>query len=189
MALNPTNSPEKLDILLDWLNPDRERASSSYLRIRTSLVKIFQSRKCLDAEELADQTMDRVMERAADMSLNFEGDPTLYFYGVGKNVLLEYSRRQQVHLGLYEAADKTAVEPDPDLEFQSACFDKCLVELDEHELELITSYYSHNARKKGEFRRRIAKENNITIANLRIRVFRIRNKLRECVENCCDKIY
>ena len=50
---------ELFDTLLDWLDPDRERAGHRYETIRLRLIKIFTSRGCPEAEELADETINR----------------------------------------------------------------------------------------------------------------------------------
>ena len=186
MAFNPANSPEKLETLLDWLNPDRERASSRYFFIRASLIKVFESRRCQDADVLAEQTIDRVMERIDLVAPSFKGDPTVYFYGVAKNVIHEYFRYRQIHVELSEAADEPFIETDPDLELRSRCMDKCLAELEQDDAELIRTYYSFQPHEKVSTRHAIAREKDLKIANLRIRVFRIRAKLRECIEKCCE---
>src|SRR5919198_4623480 len=83
---------EAFDYLLAWLDADRERAGEKYERIRRRLIMIFPCRRCPDAEELADETINRVALRAAEVSKEYEGDPALYFYGVGQKVFLESVR-------------------------------------------------------------------------------------------------
>ena len=54
---------KKFDRLLDWLDPDRERAGAKLLEIRRCLVKFFVNQQCVEAQELADETINRVAER------------------------------------------------------------------------------------------------------------------------------
>ena len=94
MHKNWSLSQEDFDALLAWLDSDRERAGIKYEQIRSSLIKIFTGRGCLDAEELADETINRVTRKIKDIKSEFRGDPALYFFGVAKMLLLEYKRRK-----------------------------------------------------------------------------------------------
>jgi DNA-directed RNA polymerase specialized sigma24 family protein len=186
MAFNQAPSPEKLEHLLDWLDPDRERASSRYLCVRTALVKIFETRGCHDADQLADLTIDRVMEKAEHLAKTFEGDPTLYFYGVAKNVLHERFRRPQ-SLPLVDRVE-TMGDETARLEARSKCLDKCLVELETPDAELITAYYSYNRHTKADVHVQMARKNRVSVGTLRIRAYRIRKKLRDCLKTCIENL-
>ena len=63
MNQEPPWTPELFDLLLGWLDPDRERAADRYLKIQIRLIKIFTCRGCGDPEGLADITIGRVMSR------------------------------------------------------------------------------------------------------------------------------
>src|SRR4051812_36211790 len=84
---------EDFDRLLVWLDSDRERAGEIYERIRWRLVTILASRGCVQSEELADETIDRVARRVADIERTYVGDKAIYFFGVMNNVHHEYLRR------------------------------------------------------------------------------------------------
>ena len=73
---------ENFDQLLAWLDPNREQAGRRYEDIRRKLVKIFVSRGCIIAEELADETINRVAMKVHEIVDTYTGDPALYFYGV-----------------------------------------------------------------------------------------------------------
>ena len=49
---------EMFDRFLFWLDPNREEAAIKYEAIRRKLIKIFTCRGCIDAEDLADVTID-----------------------------------------------------------------------------------------------------------------------------------
>ncbi len=92
---------DEFDNLLSWLDADRECAGKKYESIRHSLIKIFSWRGCAEAEDLADETINRVGRKAKSLASTYTGDPALYFFGVAKKLLLEYNRR------------KTSVQPLP----------------------------------------------------------------------------
>jgi hypothetical protein len=77
---------ESLDTLLDWLDPDRESAGCKYEAIRVRLIKIFICRGCAEAEELADETINRAASKLHEIKDNWEGDPALYFYKIAQYV-------------------------------------------------------------------------------------------------------
>jgi len=81
--------------MLDWLDTDRERAGSKYEAIRLRLIKIFTCRGCQAAEELADETINRVIARIVEIANGYQGDPALYFYGVAQKVFLEDARKSR----------------------------------------------------------------------------------------------
>src|SRR5436190_7963883 len=84
---------EDFDRLLDWLDPDRERAGVVYEKIRWRLVAILASRGCVTPEEVADETIDRVARRVGDIQQTYTGDQAIYLLGVMNNVHHEYLRR------------------------------------------------------------------------------------------------
>src|SRR4051812_12025520 len=67
------------DELLRWLNPNRELAGETYVKIRTRLTKIFVSRGTSNPEDLADATINRVARKLPDVQLSYVGDPENYF--------------------------------------------------------------------------------------------------------------
>src|SRR5689334_8688146 len=84
---------DDFDRLLSWLDSDRERAGQLYEKIRWRLIAILASRGCAEAEALADETIDRVSRRVADIQATYVGDPAIYFLGVMNNVHHEYLKR------------------------------------------------------------------------------------------------
>jgi DNA-directed RNA polymerase specialized sigma24 family protein len=93
---------EAFDKLLEWLDPDRERAAEKYQKIHTRLIGIFSNHGCADPEKLADETIDRVIAKMDSLSVNYEGEPTRYFYGVARNILKEDLKRRNTHEPLAE---------------------------------------------------------------------------------------
>src|SRR5437588_13105906 len=76
--------------LLTWLDSDRERAGVLYEKIRWRLIAILASRGCVEAEALADETIDRVSRRVADIEATYVGERAIYFLGGVNNVHHQY---------------------------------------------------------------------------------------------------
>ena len=61
MAIDRSQSQgQAFHALLDWLNPNRDRAADEYVRLHRRLAKMFEARGCLTPEDCADETFNRV---------------------------------------------------------------------------------------------------------------------------------
>ena len=179
MAKDASVNEKKFQKMLIWLDQDVEKAGQVYETIRLRLTKIFYSRGCPVAEELADQTIDRVMKKIDDIYEDYEGDPRLYFYGVGRNVFLEYTRKpiqKELPDVLIQKEDNTGEK-----ELRDRCLTACLKKLDADERAFILRYYRGDKTEKIERRRRMKEEYDLSFENLRVRAYRIRMKLQKCV--------
>lgn len=171
-------SQEAFDALLDWLDSDREQAGMKYEEIRERLIKIFTGRGCVDAEDLADETINRVTRRLSEIRKEFKGDPARYFFGVANMVYKEYMRRKPPQSSPFPPSDPNQVE----IEFH--CLEQCIDRLSEENRYLLLKYYGAEGRSKIDQRRELAEELGIAPNALRIRAYRIRLGLQECVEKC-----
>jgi DNA-directed RNA polymerase specialized sigma24 family protein len=166
--------------LLHWLDSDRERAGALYEKIRWRLIAILAARGCTVAEDLADDTIDRVSRRVADIQETYVGDKAIYFLGVMNNVHHEFLKRPT-------APRLVAPQPaEPATEQVHVCLDKCLERLAPHARQLIEKYYAENKQAKINLRRMIARQLGVSASNLRLRALRIRAKLQECINQCLD---
>jgi DNA-directed RNA polymerase specialized sigma24 family protein len=172
---------QDFDRLLSWLDQDRERAGLLYERIRWRLVTILASRGCVLAEELADETIDRVARRVADIEQTYVGDKAIYFLGVMNNVHHEYLRRPATPPRLIDTSDNVETR-----EAIHACLDNCLENLAPYSRQLIERYYAADKKAKIDLRKVIARELGIKPATLRLRALRIREKLQACIERCMN---
>jgi DNA-directed RNA polymerase specialized sigma24 family protein len=181
---------DAFNTLLDWLDADRDRAGCKYEAIRRRLIKIFTGRGCYEAEELADETINRVIARVGDVASGYEGDPALYFYGVSQKVHLEYLRKAQsqpLHLakGPAEGTQNTPVfNPTDSIEPEYECLERCLERLPPNSRDLVLRYYQQDRQAKIDHRKFLATELGIAVNALRIRAHRIRQVLQECMEDC-----
>ena len=169
---------ESFKALLAWLDPDPNEAGKKYEDIRRRLIKIFACRGCCEPEDLADESINRVIIRLKDIVDSFTGDPALYFYGVANKVHQEYLRRRPVPV-----PPRPDDEPD-DLERDYACLEKCLDTLTPANRELMIEYYREEKRAKIEHRKQLADQLGLALNALRIRAHRIRTVLQQCVQKC-----
>lgn len=178
MNKNWSLSQEAFDALLDWLGSDREQAGIKYEQIRSRLIKIFTGRGCVDPEELADETINRVTSKLEEIQKEFTGDRARYFFGVANKVYLEYLRRKPPQ-------PPPPTPPDsgrPELEYR--CLERCIEQLSEDDRALLLKDYGAKGRTQAERRKALADELGISLNALRIRVYRIRVTLKECIEKC-----
>jgi hypothetical protein len=63
MVKRRTLTEESFESLLSWLAPERESAGRRYEDIRQALVKIFTWRGIPEAEDMADETINRVAQK------------------------------------------------------------------------------------------------------------------------------
>ena len=176
-------TPDTFELLLAWLAPDRDAAAQRYETIRTGLIRIFVARGCLEAEDLADETINRVAAKAGTIIATYEGNPIRYFYGVAEKIRLEYLRRQRPRDTVDDHPELRAPEPEPESDSQQ-CLSLCLRELEPAQREFILAYFSENKRAKVELHENMAQEFGLSKQGLRTRAFRLKGALRKCVHKC-----
>jgi len=167
--------------LLSWLDSDPERAGFIYEKIRWRLIAILASRGCKSAEDLADETIDRVARRVKDIEATYVGDRSIYFLGVMSNVHHEYLKRPKISEPMPLIVDDVA-----ERERTHLCLDKCLEKLTARSRTMIEQYYSAEKRAKINLRRRLAQQFGLTTGSLRLRALRVRQKLQKCIEQCLE---
>lgn len=169
---------DAFDRFLAWLDPSRERAGTKYEEIRRRLIKIFVCRGCPVSEELADETITRVIRKMPDLAASYTGDPALYFYGVARNVHLEYLKQNPTPV------PPPAPDSPEQKEQEHECLERCLEELSADNRLLVLEYYREEKQVKIGHRRELAVRLGIAPNALRIRMHRIRASLYQCVESC-----
>ena len=179
--------------LLEWLDDGVDSHGETYLEMRRRLVSYFDRRDRAAADELADETLNRIGRTLEQAGVIATTPPARYCYVVAKFVLLEDIRceRREVPLdetrsaavsrargfGLVEVDETVAIR-----EERLDCLDRCLEELRSDQRELVLEYYRDARRQKIERRRDLAKRLGITMNALGIRACRIRDTLMTCVE-------
>ena len=153
--------------------------------MRVKLVRYFEWRSCPLAEDLADETINRVARRIneGEKIFNLPG----YFSTVARLVFMEWLReRERASVSLDEIPDVSADQPfeDEQREARLRCLDHCLNKLAIESQTLILKYYLDERRAKIESRRQLAEALGIPLNALRIRAHRIRAVLETCVRDC-----
>jgi len=175
---------DALDQLLSWLDADKHIAGEKYEEIRRTLIKIFVCRGCTTAEDLADETINRVIRKVPDIARTYVGNPALYFSGVAKYVLLEHEKkRPDLSLSISEPPTRIDDEAE-DIEREYECLDQCMAHLTPKNRDLILYYYQEEKLAKIENRKRLAERLGLKLNALRVRADRIRANLEECVGKC-----
>ena len=181
--------PNVFDRLLSTLDPDREKAGEIYEALRQKLLKFFEWRGAPFPEELTDRTIDRVARKLDEGETIRAKDPAFYFFGVAKNILLEYwnehGREKTLLRTLSEREEASSLEPER--ERRLGCLERCLAKLPPESRELILRYYQGRRREKIDNRKAIAARLGLPINALRIRACRLRSRLESCVRECLER--
>jgi hypothetical protein len=180
---------ESLEKLLAWLNSNREGGAEKYERIRLRLIKYFTCNGCGDDDEhLADETIDRVMRRLErnEVPEPFTGDKVLYFLAFAKNVRQEhyvYLRRRESP-GPVIVIDRNEKQEEED---EDVCLTECVRILGKEDRWLAIEYYRFEKTTKVGHHSNLASQFDLSLAGLRTRVHRVRERLRTCIEECLER--
>jgi len=186
--------------LLDFLDParpgkrgpDRDaEAEARYLQIVRKLVTFFAGRGCRDAEDLAVECVLRVAGKCSALDASAGADRAGYFYGVARNLVHEWWRREQrdsrKHESLRSELARTGFVDGLSWSRKEAvhrCLDQCMTTLSQRARRLVLDYYGEEGAAKIEAHQRLAAELGKSVNALRIEVHRIRAVLRQCVLGC-----
>jgi DNA-directed RNA polymerase specialized sigma24 family protein len=178
----PRFEQENFDQLLVWLDANRDAAGKKYEEIRYRLIKIFGRRGCPVAEELADETLDRVCRKVRQIADTYVGDPALYFYGVAQNVYLEYLKKKPV-----PDAPPVVVLPD-NVEQRHQCLEHCLNGFRKDDRDILLGYFQDDRKAKIDHRKELAERLEISLNTLRMRIHRLKLSLHDCIVDCLKNL-
>jgi RNA polymerase sigma factor (sigma-70 family) len=170
---------ENLVMLLSWLDPLEEIAAEKHEKIRRRLIRVFAGRGCHEPEELADQTINRVMLKVSLIKDTYIGEPALYFYGVADKIYLEWLRKQKK--GGFVELKETGSKDEPESDEEYDCLENCLDKLPADQRKLIVEYYSFEKKTKIEHHKKLAEKLGISVNALQTKTCRIRAVLRKCI--------
>lgn len=172
------NTQESFNLLLAWLDPNREIAGRKYKIIHAGLVRIFVSRGFTDAEGLADETINRVIALLPEVKEEPPGERAPFFYKVARYIILEAWRRPEIATDVFPVIPVHENKPGDTSEYLSECLDL----LPEEKRELILDYHLYKGSDKIKQHERMAKEHGISVEALRSRAHHIRKTLKDCVQ-------
>jgi len=172
------------DALLARLGPDPDAAGVQYELLRRRLIRFFEWKGCAACEDHADDVLTRVAGKiaAGENIANVHG----YALGVARFVLKE-AGAMPVHVLIDEAAvagTALAAPPAGEADARAECLDKCLDQMPQAIRSVTLRYYEGTGGAKVTNRHAIARELGITERALRLRVFRARESLELCVNDC-----
>jgi DNA-directed RNA polymerase specialized sigma24 family protein len=180
--------------LLAWLDDGVDSRGETYIEMRRRLVAYFDRRNRPFADDLADETFNRI-SRTIEQSGPIEiTPPARYCYVVARFVLLEDVRRSRRFVPVDESRDALPLGPRPFTgtdtveslqEQRLGCLDRCLDKLKPDQRDLAIEYYRDAKRARIDRRRALAERLRISMNALGVRACRIRNALEICVDACC----
>lgn len=184
--------------LFALLSDDPREALQLYQWIYRDLLIFFAGRNADDADDLASETIKRVLESLArGKSVVFpRGGEKAYFFGFAKLVLLEFYRKKPSLTSIDEMADQIPAD-DPRApgivtrihkQREIRCVRACFTQLPKAEQELLAAYYAESSEEALKAsRKQLARQLGITPNALKLRIARLRNKLVDCKANCLKK--
>ena len=176
--------------LLAWLDDGVESGGETYIEMRRRLVAYFDRRNRPFADDLADETFNRISKTLEQSGSIEVTPPARYCYVVARFVLLEDVRRGRRYVPVDESRDLPTFGPRPFAgsedrdsvkEQRLECLDRCLDKLKPDQRELAIEYYRDAQGNRIEHRRELARRMGISMNALAIRVSRIRGALVACL--------
>ena len=182
---NDGKGNEHLSRLLAKLDPDPERAGMTYEELRRRLILFFRLKRPHEAEDLADEVLDRVARRLSE-GVEMERIE-FYSLGVARFVLRERDtatqREERLHYDV--AYMQQAQLPDPQEELQAeanvAALRRCLGQLGQVERSMMLSYYCADGARRIQIRQGLAEKFGNSLNALHNRALRLRKQLERCV--------
>lgn len=176
-------------MLLTRLDADQDIAAEKYEVLRMKIIHLLRWRGCAesDADELADQTLDRVAAKltAGEAIENLNA----FAGGVARFIWLEHSRKNKAD-AVGDDLPEIPVEPDlsflDDADDRMKCLRKCVVvTFTDEDSRLVVGYYDTDAGEKiKDARKRIADSFGLTLNALKVRACRLRMRLEACINDC-----
>ncbi|PYP84118.1 MAG: hypothetical protein DMF61_21210 [Blastocatellia bacterium AA13] len=189
-------SREAFDKLLAALDSNRDEAAREYERIRGRLTNFFEYRGCSSPLDYADITINCAAKKISEGREVYSSDPLSYFMGIARNILQEYWEYASKRAASLEDMSDTRHPFEDPLETmrredetrqsdaELTCLEQCLDGMNGENRSLIVGYYVGERGNKIENRKRLAAELNVPPGNLRLKAFRLREKLENCVNSC-----
>jgi len=176
--------------LLAWLDQGNDSQGERYIEIRLRLVEYFRRRNSPTADDLADDTLNRVARRLEESGGIDDIVPARYCYIVARFVFLESLRRRERDDHAADASRDRVIalvdgaEEESERERTFACLEQCLNGHTPADRALILDYYRTDATSARQARKDLAARLGLNANSLAIRASRIRSRLEACVRQC-----
>jgi DNA-directed RNA polymerase specialized sigma24 family protein len=172
-----TMTREEFDFFLARLDSDRTRAGMQYENMRSAAVRYFARNGHADAQEWADETMDRLVRKNSEQQID---NLNAYMYAVARWVRVENRRKLRREVPLTETSSFLSTTGDPHAAIEQAEQRELLVrstsQLSPTDAALLTAYFPSCGDARGS-RRALAQTLGISAAALRLRLCRARRRL------------
>jgi DNA-directed RNA polymerase specialized sigma24 family protein len=154
------------------------------LKLWRSLVRFLRWSRAQEAEDVASESILRLVQNLRDgqQVLNLDA----YARQIARNVLLEERRRTRRDIQFRSSALPAMAGPSTDrAEALSRCMERCMKScLSEQEIRLIEAYYGGDAVSHIAQRKALREKLGLSENALRLKAFRVRQKLQECIKRC-----
>src|SRR6185503_19180191 len=114
-------------------------AADEFIRLRQQLIRFFLSRGISAAEDLADNTLERVANRLDKGEV--VSDLQQYSFGVARRVFTETLRQRRREFDVEELLSKPVLKERSELEPYLECLESCLELLSKADRRLVLAYY------------------------------------------------
>ena len=173
MAIEESDSSS--DHLLSLFDrDDPRRAEQKYLLFRSKLIWYFDRHNCECPEDLADETVCRIVNAMAKGTQIYVENPFAFFWAVAENVHKEHWKRHKSEPLESHHSVPAASYSNPE---KAIYLRECLrAALSPDEQNLLESYYRDGSGIT-------AKRLGITLPNLRLKIHRIRSKVKKFAES------
>lgn len=185
MEVESNQFNNSLQKLLEICSSNQDEAGVAYNELRNSLVRFFQIKGDSDPDEAADLTLDRVaLKISKDTPIE---NLTSFCFGVARFIFLERLRQTKKLNGaadeFYRNRDLSQFAGETD-DGEFSVFRECFEKLTSAEKLFLRDYFADmSSSELDKHRRQLSLENDITLNNLRLKVFRLRQRLENCVKN------
>lgn len=155
-----------------WLfdREDPRRAEEKYFRFRSKLIWYFDRHNCHCPEDLADETLYRIVRAISAGTDIYAQNPFAFFWAVAENVRKEEWKRHKSE----PLEDHPPVSNEPFSSLENSIYLKECMEaaLSPEERSLLRRFYVDGCQ-------RTADRLGVTCAQLRLKLYRIRDKVRK----------
>ncbi len=183
MTKNSKQPTESLQNLLNLLGTDSLEAANAYNRLRSSLVRFFILKGDGEAEEATDETLDRVLQKISDETKI--ADLQKYCFGVARFIFLERIKRSKKETeAVKEFYENDLLEKNAEENDSFSFLRECFNELPKAERQFLQRYFADIPYSELDKQRlEITVEQGISLNSLRLKIFRLRKRLNECLKN------
>jgi DNA-directed RNA polymerase specialized sigma24 family protein len=192
VAPSDTLTAAQFEALLRRLDDGAERPGARYEAVHSRLVRFFVWNSCSAAEDLADETLNRVARKLAAGSEEVH-ELEAFIWGVARKVRQGAQKAEFKSVTVFDGpnawaasdagASLDAIHNKIQAEKELKCLHQCLRRWPEQDQELFLAYRVD----KGHYverRKDLARKLGVTPGALRVRIIRLREKLERCVARC-----